>query len=706
MTATQKQQTLSRFFGSQGERCMAKKRSRSPSPASSKKAPKSDDTKESTPDDSVADVADDAKERLIDAKELLKMDSEVKVPDMAVGKPILYSKLCEVFEALEKESGRLKCIEIASEMFSHVLDTSENQEDQIRNLVEINYLTINRVCPDYEGLELGLGETLLMKALATGTGRSMQQLKKDLGEYGDIGLVAQKSRSKQSLMFKPQPLTVFQVFKNLKEIASMSGASSQNKKIAMINRMLTSCDSREAKFLMRSLEGTLRIQFAEKSVVVALAKALVEHEMKQRGQKVTPAILSEAEEQMKEAFSQTPNYELIIESAIKYGTLKLMDHCTLKPGIPLKPMLAKPTKSITEILNQFENQEFTCEYKYDGERAQVHLLPDRTLRVYSRSSENMTQRYPDLIPVMEELQRLNPEVKSFILDCECVAWDKKQEKILPFQILSTRKRKDVKEEDITVQVCLFAFDILLYNGESLLQKSLKERRQYMYDNLKVIPGKFRFSEKLDSSDLDVITKFLDQSVKDSCEGLMIKTLNGTNSLYEPSKRSRNWLKLKKDYLEGVGDSLDLVVIGAYVGKGKRTGGYGGFLLASYNPDSGEFEAICKIGTGFSEEMLASLFEKLKPTQLDKPKASFVYDKTNPRAAPDIWFEPTTLFEVKVADFTESPLYKCGYSFLGDGSKGVSLRFPRFVRIRDDKSVEDATTSEQIVEMYEKQAHLS
>ncbi|KAH3662369.1 hypothetical protein OGAPHI_005621 [Ogataea philodendri] len=695
MKSTQKQQTLARFFGSQSSQSTAaKKRSRSPTPESSNKVLKSDDTPKTSADE------------LEDAKELLKMEPDVKVPDLPVGKPIPYSKLCEVFEALENEPGRLKCIEIASELFTHVLSISETQEDQIRNLVEVNYLTINRVSPDYEGLELGLGETLLMKALASGTGRSMQQLKEDMGEYGDIGLVAQKSRSKQSLMFKPKPLTVSQVFNNLKQIAGLSGSSSQNKKLAMINKMLTSCDSREAKFLMRSLEGSLRIQFAEKSVVVALAKALAENEMRQKGKKINPDVLAQADEQIKEAFSQVPNHELIIETAIKYGVLNLMDHCTLKPGIPVKPMLAKPTKSITEILDQFENQEFTCEYKYDGERAQVHLLPDGTLRVYSRSSENMTQRYPDLIPVVEELKRLNPGVESFILDCECVAWDKKQEKILPFQILSTRKRKDVKEEDITVQVCLFAFDILLYNGESLIKMSLKERREYMYDNLKVIPGKFRFSEKLDSSDLDVITKFLDQSVKDACEGLMIKTLNGQDSLYEPSKRSRNWLKLKKDYLEGVGDSLDLVVIGAYVGKGKRTGGYGGFLLASYNTDTGEYEAICKIGTGFSDEMFATLTEKLKPTEVAEPKGSIIYDKTSSRGAPEIWFEPTMLFEVKVADFTESPVYKAGASLLGDGSKGVSLRFPRFIRIRDDKALEDATSSEQIVELYEKQANLN
>ncbi|GME87610.1 unnamed protein product [Ambrosiozyma monospora] len=370
-------------------------------------------------------------------------------------------------------------------------------------------------------------------------------------------------------------------------------------------------------------------------------------------------------------------------------------------------MLAKPTKSITEILDQFDdNKEFTCEYKYDGERAQVHLMDDGSLKIYSRNSEDMTGRYPDLIDVMEELKNLNPEIKSFILDCECVAYDVGKDKILPFQVLSTRKRKDVKEEDIKVRICLFAFDMLLFNGESLLRKSLKERREYLHNNLKTIKTKFQFATKMDSRDINEIDQFLTQSIKDSCEGLMIKALNGPPSHYEPSKRSNNWLKLKKDYLEGIGDSLDLIVIGGYIGKGKRTGTYGGFLLGSYNQDTGEIESICKIGTGFSDELLAQLATLLKPKELEKPKASVIYSIGNSNAVPDVWFEPEVLFEVKVADFTTSPVYKAGYRYLElSGDRGISLRFPRFIQIRDDKDVEDATSSEQIVEMYQNQASL-
>lgn len=307
-------------------------------------------------------------------------------------------------------------------------------------------------------------------------------------------------------------------------------------------------------------------------------------------------------------------------------------------------MLAKPTKSIGEIFDRFQDAEFTCEYKYDGFRAQVHVLSDGTVKVYSRNLEDMTETYPDLVSIVNEFTTDKSSV-SFILDCEAVAWDRIQHKILPFQRLTTRKRKDVNEEDITVNICLYAFDLLYFQDESLLTRSLADRRKLLHDKFKPIDEKFQFATAKDSSsNLEVLQTFLDQSIKDSCEGLMVKMLNGPDSFYEPSKRSRNWLKLKKDYLAGVGDSLDLVVIGAYSGKGKRTGTYGGFLLASYNQDTGDLETCCKIGTGFSDEDLASLYKKLHPTEIKTPKKYFVYETNNSNAVPDVWFEPSLLLK--------------------------------------------------------------
>lgn len=613
-----------------------------------------------------------------------------------------YSKVSGVFERVESESSRLVITAIVSEFFLEVL-----QQSTVDMLVKVVYLFINRLGPDYEpDLELGLGETLLIKTISECYGRPLSKIKADYKETGDLGIVAQKSRSGQPTMFKPARLDVEGVFATLTTIAKTTGKDSQTKKINLINRMLTACDAKtsEAKFLIRSLEGKLRIGLAEKTVQIAIAQAFVNFESKSN-KKINPEQLTKAEDVVREAFSQVPNYEMLIRNAYEFGVFNLLEHSHLTPGVPLKPMLAKPTKSITEVLDRFQGEEFTCEYKYDGERAQVHLLPTGEVRIYSRNSEDMSQRYPDLISIVQAgvFGNLSVKVTSMIMDCEAVAYDREQDKILPFQILSTRKRKSVDEGDIKVQICLFAFDLLYFNDESLITKSLAERRKVLLDNFSPVDGKFRFATQKNSSNLDELQQFLDQSVKDSCEGLMVKMLNGSDSYYEPSKRSRNWLKLKKDYLAGVGDSLDLVVVGGYTGRGKRTGTYGGFLLASYNQDTGEYETACKVGTGFKDEDLTNLYQKLHPTEISQPKSYYVYDTSNSNAVPDVWFEPTMLFEVLTADLSLSPIYKAAHLEYG---KGISLRFPRFIRIRDDKGIEDATSSTEVADFYERQANVN
>ena len=221
-----------------------------------------------------------------------------------------------------------------------------------------------------------------------------------------------------------------------------------------------------------------------------------------------------------------------------------------------------------------------------------------------------------------------------------------------------------------------------------------------------IEGEFRFAQYGDTSDLDEIQTLLDESVKASCEGLMVKMLDTEESGYEPSKRSRNWLKVKKDYLSGIGDSLDLVVLGAYFGKGKRTSVYGAFLLGCYNATKETYETVCNIGTGFSEAILEELYNELSAHTIDCPKPFYTHSSV-PKDQPDVWFEPRFVWEVKTADLTLSPRYKAGSDALGDPSgKGISLRFPRFIKRRDDKKVDEATGSRLVVEMYRKQENVS
>ncbi|KAH8120151.1 DNA ligase I [Phellopilus nigrolimitatus] len=680
----------------------------------SKVAQLADDDETSTHDHPETSEADDVGEEELEEEEVENVEEKAvasKSAEWAVsrvdevdieggwktGEQVPYTALAKAFSLIEATTKRIEKTTLLTSLLLLVIRRSAL--DDYKSLLQTVYLCINRLSPDYIGIELGIGESLLVKAIGESTGRSLSVIKTDLKKEGDLGLVAMNSKNSQKTIFKPKRLTVPYVFSSLREIALSSGHSSQSKKVSIITKLLAACQGHEAKYIVRSLEGKLRIGNAERSVVVALAHAVVLYEKEKANKKWSQeklvAKLEEGANILKAVYSELPSYDMVIPSLLDSGLHNLRDKCKLTPGVPLKPMLAKPTKAIGEVLDRCEDKKFTCEYKYDGERAQVHKLEDGTVAVFSRNSEDMSKKYPDLV---QQLPRcVKDTAKTFVLDTEAVAFDIKEDKLMPFQELSKRKRKDVKVEDIQIRVCLFAFDILYLNGEPLLQKPLFERRQILREHFQPVHGEFNFAKSSDGETTEAIQTFLEESVKDGCEGLMIKMLDTEASYYEPSKRSVNWLKLKKDYLAGVGDSLDLVVVGGYYGKGKRTNVYGAFLLACYDSDSEEYQTICKIGTGFSEEALQAHYDTLKPLELTKPRGDIKVGG----AKPDAWFEPKVVWEVLTADLSLSPVYTAAQGLVED--RGISLRFPRFIRIRDDKSADDATGPEQIAEMYERQS---
>ncbi|XP_065065737.1 LOW QUALITY PROTEIN: DNA ligase 1-like [Rhopilema esculentum] len=610
----------------------------------------------------------------------------------AQGQPVPYGALSRTFQIIEDTSARLKITSTLCNFFRSVIILTPD------DLLPSVYLCLNKVAPAYEGIELGIGETILMKAVASSTGKSLQQMKAMAAEKGDLGIVAEQCRTNQRMMFAPPKLSIQSVFSKLKEIAQMTGSSSMGKKQDKIQSMFVACKNSEARYLIRSLGGKLRIGLAEQSVLAALGHAMALTD-EARGHKKSSDAIKDAKDAaalaIKTAYCELPTYDILIPTLLKQGWQDISKYCHITPGIPLKPMLAHPSKGISDVFKRFDTAAFCCEFKYDGERAQIHMHENGDVNIYSRNQENNTSKYPDIIARISKVTKEN--VKSCIIDTESVAWDKDKKQILPFQVLSTRKRKDADASEIKVQVCVYAFDLLYLNGEPLVRQSFRKRRELLQESFNEIEGEFMFAKSMVSSDADDITEFLDESIKSNCEGLMVKTLDA-DATYEIAKRSHNWLKLKKDYLEGVGDTLDLIVIGAYHGAGKRTGKYGGFLLACYDEENEEFQSICKMGTGFSDEDLAKHHEFFQSHVIDKPRPYYRYGDS---VTPDHWFEAVQVWEVRAADLSVSPTHKAAISIV-DPERGISLRFPRFLRIRDDKKPEEGTSAQQVAEMYRNQ----
>jgi DNA ligase-1 len=462
------------------------------------KSPAPTSTPEERDDEDEEVLSSDGEPPEIKAKAREKVQSTFKAntknpyPDWKAGEPVPYAALCTTYSKVEMTTKRLEISAHCSLFLRQVLRLTP--EDLLPTIL----LMVNKLAADYAGIELGIGESLIMKAVSESTGRSLQHIKTDQNEVGDLGLVAAKSRSKQPTMFKPKALTVQGVHKGFLAIAKIEGHGSQGRKVDGIKKLLSAADAHnagskfditkdnggasEAKFIVRTLEGKLRLGLAERTVIVSLAHAMMFHETAQKGDKIpSTADLAKAESTLKAVYSELPSYEVIIPAMLEHGILNLPENCRLQPGVPLKPMLAKPTKSITEVLDRFDGKDFTCEYKYDGERAQIHFVAHEAAlelataaplagnsakgvsNIFSRNSEDLSKKYPDILSKLPSW--IKDGTQSFVLDCETVAWDLVEKKVLPFQQLMTRKRKDVKVEDVKVQVCVYAFDILYLNGE-------------------------------------------------------------------------------------------------------------------------------------------------------------------------------------------------------------------------------------------------
>ncbi|GKT27721.1 DNA ligase, ATP-dependent like protein [Aduncisulcus paluster] len=858
------------------------------------------------------------------------------------------------------------------------------------------YLTnVGEIAPIKLGLKLMLGDTLLFKCISTLVQKPVAKLKKmDKTEVGEVAeLVLKDIKKNQSSIddfFAPpskkkkskKSLTVEKVISGLRDIATVSGSKTIDRKMKMISSLIfLAKEGMEAKYLIRLLNGNMKIGLQDKTVIVCIAKTIYRHICKQLDISHNDIEEKVLIENIKRAYAQSPDLGRVMRACLKASdelisekksegsksskkkririltmSERVLDLCKIKPGLPVRPMLAQPMKSVQMILNKLEGHPFTCEHKYDGMRLLIHrdkrgkfkmfsrrledvthqypdllaslddatkgiqekpimVVPDEKdleghpftcehkydgmrllihrdkrgkFKMFSRRLEDVTHQYPDLLaslddatkgiqekPIMvvpdekdislikkrmrrgkkekrkkkkgeeeeaefteeeeedlelpeeseeekeekkeekekgelgkrrvnsnslseitselcdekeereekeekeekeeEEITSINssrPSKKhssekkvqkeidendtlscvttsitptnsssspsspssssssegvpislelvpfvvdysiikksepsmehdadgSYIIDAEVIAYDKKTGLIKSFQDLTKRGRVQdtVRKKAKENPVKLFVFDIIYFNGKSLTQYNFATRRSTLHNSISE-NEKVTFARYQNCKTSEEITEFFDNALACKTEGLMVKTLYGSSSFYRPDERSRCWTKLKKDYLNGLGDSLDLVVMGAYEGNGDRSGVYGSFLCGVVDEKTGEIQTTCCVGSGLTDKKLQELKQSIKPVK--KPPERFCVSK---RLKMDYWFDGSVVFEVKGADLFLSPVHRGSHTFT-QSDRGIGVRFPRFLRERDDKTTDDATSAKQLFKMFKDQA---
>jgi len=576
-----------------------------------------------------------------------------------------FSIISDAFQQMETTSKRLELTDILVKLIQEI------PEDVIAKAI---YLIQGKLRPNFEGVELGIAEKLVMRAMSKSSGIPLKKIEDNYNKGGDLGQTAENIlQQKIQTTFASEVITLEKVYDTLFKISKLEGKGSQEMKMKYVSSMLNDATPQESKFILKILLGTLRLGIAENTVMDALAIAFT-------GKK-------ENREIIENAYNVSSDLGKVAE-VISTGGVEEIEKFQIKLFSPIRPMLADRIKSGEETVEKFQ-EKFAAEYKLDGERAQIHKQKDK-IEIFSRSLEIITSYYPDIV---EKISKLIIS-EDVILEAEVVAMNSNSGDFLPFQELMHRRRKYEIEEAVTkYPITVNFFDVLFSEGKNCMDMRYEERRELLEkiikqdDFARLIPMSIIESK-------EQVLEVLENSINSGCEGLMLKHLDST---YRAGIRGSNWLKLKREYQNELGDSLDLVVVGAFFGKGRRTGKYGTLLLSTYNDEEDVFPSICKVGTGFTDESLDQLYQILSPK---------VTLKKNPRIVSemeaDVWFEPELVIEIVASEITQSPIHKTALDKIKEGT-GLALRFPKFTgKIRTEKNSEDASTDEEVIALYKVQ----
>lgn len=702
----------------------------------------------------------------------MTFDPQKYLPDLQKqwapeGGRITYALLTQGFILINSTQSRIKIVDTLVNLLRTII------EGDPQSLLPAVWLATNSIAPPYIDLELGLGGSAISKALKKVCGLDNASLKKLSDRLGDAGDVAFEAKKRQSMTLrKPKPLTIQGVFDGLVKIANTKGSGSVENKQRIVDRLIQDArGAEESRYVVRTLVQHLRIGAVKTTMLIALSRAFLlskppgadyntkaPSDLAKLNKQDLAEVYAPAEELVKACFARRPNYGDLVPALLEIGIGdELLLRCGLAMHIPMRPMLGGITRDLGEMLTKLEGRDFSCEFKYDGQRAQVHCDENGKVTIFSRHLEVMTDKYPDLVALIPKIR--GEGISSFIMEGEVVAVDRETGDLKPFQILSNRARKDVVIGEVKVDVCLFAFDLMYLNNEELMNRPFRERRNLLRSLFIEIPNHFTWVKSLDatSADQEQVSDFFKQATDIKCEGIMVKVLDnlpnpdlqseldvdtttenqpkqppptptkvkkkgkkvrtGSNdnddantekksgrrkallATYEPDKRLDSWLKVKKDYATHA-DTIDLIPVGGWHGSGRKNAWWSPILLACRNDETGSLEVVTKCMSGFTDAFYKANRERYDPEGDNTLGGQPSYVEYR-GGQPAVWFEPQEVWEMAFADVTLSPTYTAAIGLVSE-ERGLSLRFPRFLRVREDKSLEEASSRDFLAGLWRKQ----
>ena len=581
-----------------------------------------------------------------------------------------FNKLAQLFSELESTTKRLEMIDILSAFFREIKKIGE-----FKDLNSIIYLLQGQLVPNIKQFpKMGLAEKMIIEALSVHSGIENKKIKEVLVKQGDIGATAEfiisRKKTQKSLFDYEEKniatsLELSDLYSELKKIALTEGTGSHDIKLGILRGLMRKGSPLEIKYLLRIITSTLRVGVQSPTIIEGLALAFT-------GSR-------DNKEFIERAYSLHPDLGEISIILAEQG-LEKVQLIDIEYGTPILSMLAS-RDNYTEFVNRLGTP-FIAEYKLDGERLQIHKNGEDII-LFSRRLLDISKQYPDVCEVLKE----NIKANNVILEGEVVAMDHVYEKMLPFQVLSKRRRKhDVEDISKEVPVCLYVFDLLKYEEKSFVDKILPIRRKKLEEIIRE-RDELRLVKSVMINSTEELVEFFNKARSEGNEGIMAKSIQ-EDAIYQAGNRGFLWLKLKS--LEGgkLKDSIDVVLVGAFYGKGRRTGVIGTYIGAVYDPETDRFIAFTRFFSGLTDELSESLTNDMEKYRVERKPGNVICEDS-----PEIWFQPKVVMEITGDEITISDKF---------ATLGYSMRFPVFQRIRHEKSPKDITTIEEIKELYDTQ----